>query len=453
MSTQQDIYTAGSETRHPMLNKEIYVPWSSRLLRYAKSRPNEKLIYNSIMNGPNVRRMIPEPGGADREVLVNETFHEQTDDELTEKELKQEIWLRVQQMMKGYDIGIQEKKAKLFNEWERFTSTDGESIESYYHHFMISREINTFQKRLPAISIIMEYLVNISKRRAFWSLNKDILKITVLTTNTPYPSRKIRCICACTHQRPRRKHDQYVIDEDVVNHIAKVLEMIDLIYIPGVDSHQLRMKVFPLSLADDVRQWWINEGEGKITVWEELVEKFFCKFYPESYDGEEKMLDEGDNWGIDPLEFISRVNSSFEKHMKMDRRTKKVLFHAWMNGSWNKRRMDDIILCSNDTTTGSFFRPYLKTSEKNETEKDNELSQTKRKCSNTSISIDEQPYKRTCKAEKFEAIKYSLGPNEEYIAIRRCEYDAWERNEDRMSIIYQEIFQKKDNGWKVTRIE
>nr|GEV71952.1 hypothetical protein [Tanacetum cinerariifolium] len=34
-------------------------------------------------------------------------------------ETAQEIWLRVQQMMKGYNIGIQENKAKLFNEWER----------------------------------------------------------------------------------------------------------------------------------------------------------------------------------------------------------------------------------------------------------------------------------------------------------------------------------------------
>ncbi|GJZ67978.1 hypothetical protein Tco_0631218 [Tanacetum coccineum] len=118
------------------------------------------------------------------------------------------------------------------------------------------------------------------------------------------------------------------IDEDVMDHIAKVLEMIDLIYISGVDSHQLRMKIFSLSLADDAKQWWVNEGEGKITVWEELVEKFFCRFYPDSYDGEEEMLDEGDNWGIDPLEFISRVNSSFDKHMRMDGRTKKVLFHA-----------------------------------------------------------------------------------------------------------------------------
>nr|GEW53078.1 hypothetical protein [Tanacetum cinerariifolium] len=166
MSTQQDIYAAGSESRPPMLNKENYVPWSSRILRYTKSRPNEKLIHNSILNGPYVKRMIAEPGDAKRDVNVNETFHEQTDDELSERELKQieaddqaiqtilfglpediyavvdsceiaqEIWLRVQQMMKGSDIGIQEKKAKLFNEWERFTSNKRESIESYYHRFL-----------------------------------------------------------------------------------------------------------------------------------------------------------------------------------------------------------------------------------------------------------------------------------------------------------------------------
>nr|GEY39404.1 hypothetical protein [Tanacetum cinerariifolium] len=51
----------GSKNHLPMLNKENYRPWSSRLLGYAKSRPNGKLIYNSIMNGPYVRRMIHEP--------------------------------------------------------------------------------------------------------------------------------------------------------------------------------------------------------------------------------------------------------------------------------------------------------------------------------------------------------------------------------------------------------
>ncbi|GJU63585.1 hypothetical protein Tco_1245420 [Tanacetum coccineum] len=54
-----------------------------------KSRPNGKLIYNYIINSLYVRRMILEPGDVARAVPVPETFHEQTNDELTEAEIKQ----------------------------------------------------------------------------------------------------------------------------------------------------------------------------------------------------------------------------------------------------------------------------------------------------------------------------------------------------------------------------
>ncbi|GJT99487.1 hypothetical protein Tco_1109826 [Tanacetum coccineum] len=114
------------------------------------------------------------------------------------------------------------------------------------------------------------------------------------------------------------------IEEDVIDHIAKVLKIIDLIRVP------------------------------------------------DSYDGEDEMLDEGDNWGIDLLEFLSQ----------------------------------------------------------SDTEKEEEQSQTKRKYNNTSSTTDEQPNKRRCKEEKFEAIQYSLGPNEEYIAIRSYEYGPREGNID-----------------------
>ncbi|GJX24561.1 hypothetical protein Tco_0230857 [Tanacetum coccineum] len=79
----------------------------------------------------------------------------------------------------------------------------------------------------------------------------------------------------------------------------------------------------------------------------------------------------------------------------------------------------------------------------------NDTNMEKKVLNKTSNSNNERPNKRMCNAERFEAIKYSLGPNEEYIAIRICEYDTWERNEDTMSQIYQEIFQKKDKDWKV----
>ncbi|GJW08923.1 hypothetical protein Tco_1571346 [Tanacetum coccineum] len=66
-----------------------------------------------------------------------------------------------------------------------------------------------------------------------------------------------------------------------------------------------------------------------------------------------------------------------------------------------------------NTATDSFFKAY----EVLEIEKQ---SLTKRKYSNASNSINELPNKRMCKAEK-------------------------ERNEDNMSKIYQDIFQKKDD--------
>nr|GEZ65653.1 integrase, catalytic region, zinc finger, CCHC-type, peptidase aspartic, catalytic [Tanacetum cinerariifolium] len=106
------------------------------------------MIVDSVENGPYVRRMIATPGEPDLPVLVLESLHEQTDKELTENNIKRmdvddqaiqtillglpedvyavvdscetakEIWECVRQMMKGSDIGEQEKKAKLFNEWE-----------------------------------------------------------------------------------------------------------------------------------------------------------------------------------------------------------------------------------------------------------------------------------------------------------------------------------------------
>nr|GEU61996.1 hypothetical protein [Tanacetum cinerariifolium] len=72
-----------------MLNKHDYVPWSSHLLCYAKSKPSGKLLVNSIKNGPYVGWMIHETGDPNSVPLVAESSHEQTYDKLTDKEVKQ----------------------------------------------------------------------------------------------------------------------------------------------------------------------------------------------------------------------------------------------------------------------------------------------------------------------------------------------------------------------------
>nr|GEZ71876.1 hypothetical protein [Tanacetum cinerariifolium] len=245
MSTQQDIYAAGSESRPPMLNKENYFPWSSRLLRYAKSRPNGKLIHNSILNGPYVKKMIPEPCDANRDINITETSYLQTDDELSDKELRQieaddqaiqtillglpkdiyapvdscetaqEIWLRVHQMMKGSDIGIQEKKAKLFNEWERFTSNERESIKSYYHRFLkLMNDLKRNKHFLEKIASNLKFLKNLQPE---WSRHVTIVHQTKDLHTDDY-----------TQLYDFLKYNQKEVDELKAERLAKIQDPLAL---------------------------------------------------------------------------------------------------------------------------------------------------------------------------------------------------------------------------------
>ncbi|GJV26323.1 hypothetical protein Tco_1379018 [Tanacetum coccineum] len=269
-----------------MLNKDNYVPWSSHLLRYAKSRPNGKIIYNSIMNSPYVRRMIPEPGDPDHEVLVPEMFHEQTNDEITEAKIKQmeaddqaiqtillglleyiyaavdscetaqEIELRVQQMMKGSNIGIQEKKAKLFNEWERFTSTDGESIESYYHRF--SKLMNDFKRNKHFPKKIASNLKFINSLQPEWSRHVTIVHQTKDLHTSNY-----------TQLYDFLKYNQKEVDDLRAERLAKTQDPLALM---AISNNPFNYPVFhpdqPSSnrwtMVDQFRQyavqnWWVSK--------------------------------------------------------------------------------------------------------------------------------------------------------------------------------------------------
>nr|GEW02912.1 hypothetical protein [Tanacetum cinerariifolium] len=176
---------------------------------------------------------------------VNETFYEQTVDELSEKELKQieaddqaiqtillglpediyaavdscetaqEIWLRVQQMMKGSDIGIQEKKAKLFNEWERFTSNEGESIESYYHRFLkLMNDLKRNNHFSENIASNLKFLNNLQQE---WSRHVTIVHQTKDLHTADY-----------TQLYDFLKYNQKEVDELKAERLAKIQDPLAL---------------------------------------------------------------------------------------------------------------------------------------------------------------------------------------------------------------------------------
>ncbi|GJZ57626.1 hypothetical protein Tco_0613120 [Tanacetum coccineum] len=143
-------------------------------------------------------------------------------------------------------------------------------------------------------SVIMEYLVKISKKARILELKRRNMKITVLTTNTPYPSRKIRRICACTSLKTTKEtrsirritsitvngknayelKGKFLEDlhknafsgsngEDPVEHIDYFLRIVDPIDLPNVNQDKLRVVVFLISLVGDAWKWF-DEIKGSI---------------------------------------------------------------------------------------------------------------------------------------------------------------------------------------------
>ncbi|GJV72479.1 hypothetical protein Tco_1492474 [Tanacetum coccineum] len=142
-------------------------------------------------------------------------------------------------------------------------------------------------------------------------------------------------------------------EKDVIDHIAKVLEILDSIKIPNMDTDRLRVHVFPLSLTG----------------------RFFCKYYPLSRASKNNVISNDEDNGPDYFEFVTWLNSKFKDHRRMDGVTKSALWHSWVIEGGNSELMDDIVSSDEEweeydygnppnTATDSFFKPYLDAQEK-----------------------------------------------------------------------------------------
>ncbi|GKG42329.1 hypothetical protein Tco_0476627, partial [Tanacetum coccineum] len=58
--------------------------------------------------------------------------------------------------------------------------------------------------------------------------------------------------------------------EDANEHIEKVLEIVDLFYIPKVTEDQIMLCAFLISLTGAASRWLRNQPSGSITTWEIL---------------------------------------------------------------------------------------------------------------------------------------------------------------------------------------
>ncbi|GKB08890.1 hypothetical protein Tco_0837202 [Tanacetum coccineum] len=103
------IMEAGSKDRPPMLAPGNYVQWKSRIKRYIDTKPNSELIHYCLQNPPYTYQW------AEKTVPVAEEA--------------------IERLKQGESINVQDLETNLYWEFGKFTSRDGESLESYYSRF------------------------------------------------------------------------------------------------------------------------------------------------------------------------------------------------------------------------------------------------------------------------------------------------------------------------------
>ncbi|GJX54814.1 hypothetical protein Tco_0283183 [Tanacetum coccineum] len=186
-----NIMAAGSKDRPPMLGPGRYSQWRSRFLRYIDTKANGEYLRKCIFDGPYkltsvvieaVAATVNAPAVPEHDEA--ETVHNMSEENKlyfkAEKEAifflltgigdeiystvdacntANEMWTAIERLQQGESLNIQDVKTNLFWEFGKFTSRDGESMESYYSRFYkLMNELTRNNLQVTTMQVNVQFL-------------------------------------------------------------------------------------------------------------------------------------------------------------------------------------------------------------------------------------------------------------------------------------------------------
>ena len=77
-------------------------------------------------------------------------------------------------------------------------------------------------------------------------------------------------------------------NEDPYARLATYIEICSTVKIVGVPEDAIRLSLISFSLAGEAKRWLHSFKGNSLKTWEEVVEKFLKKYFPESKTVEDK---------------------------------------------------------------------------------------------------------------------------------------------------------------------
>ncbi|GKE23262.1 hypothetical protein Tco_1434774 [Tanacetum coccineum] len=157
MSTLAEfMIVVGADNRPSMLDKPMYESWKIRMELYIQGKDHGRIILNSVENYPLVWSIVEQKDCTIRLKTYEELFNKeklQVDCDLkatnivlqglpqdvysfvNHHKVAKEIWDRVKLLMQGTSLLKQERKCKLYDEFDKFSHVKGETLYEYTSNY------------------------------------------------------------------------------------------------------------------------------------------------------------------------------------------------------------------------------------------------------------------------------------------------------------------------------
>ncbi|GJQ99072.1 hypothetical protein Tco_0522057 [Tanacetum coccineum] len=170
---------SGGDNRPPMLDKDLYDSWKSRMELYMENKEHGRMILESVKNGPLIWPTIEENGVTRTKKYAKLSAIEkiQADCDLKETNIilqglpydvyplvnhhrvAKDLWEGVQLLMQDTSLTKQERECKLYDAFDKFAHIKGESLHQYYLRFtQLINDMNIYKMTLQQFQVNTKFL-------------------------------------------------------------------------------------------------------------------------------------------------------------------------------------------------------------------------------------------------------------------------------------------------------
>nr|GFB64393.1 hypothetical protein [Tanacetum cinerariifolium] len=142
------VLTRGAENRPPMLEKDMYDSWRSRMKMYTLNRQHGRIILESVKHGP-----LPWPSVTEDGVTRLKKYFELSATEAIQADCD------IQMLMQGTSLTKQERECKHYDAFDKFVYQKGETLRDFYLKFsLLLNEMNMYNMKLEQFQVNTKFL-------------------------------------------------------------------------------------------------------------------------------------------------------------------------------------------------------------------------------------------------------------------------------------------------------